>query len=65
MKVFAYLRNPGYCENLVERDYKKIDVINFAFGKIIDGKLVHRSNACSSMCVTGPVIFIVFKTWQR
>lgn len=46
MKVFAYLRNPGYCENLVERDYKKIDVINFAFGKIIDGKLNvdHLSN---------------------
>jgi len=46
MKVFAYLRNPGYCDNLVERDYKKIDVINYAFGKIINGKLnvSHLSN---------------------
>lgn len=37
--TFAYFRNHSYCDNLIERDYKKIDVINYAFAKIRDGKI--------------------------
>lgn len=37
--TFAYFRNPAYGTNLTTRDYMKIDVLNYAFGKIINGKL--------------------------
>ncbi|MFA6890133.1 MAG: glycoside hydrolase family 18 protein [Bacilli bacterium] len=37
--TFAYLRDSGYGTNLVDRDYMKIDVINYSFGKISNGKL--------------------------
>lgn len=37
--TFAYLRNNGYGTNLVERDYMKIDVINYSFAKIVNGEL--------------------------
>ena len=37
--TFAYFRNPAYGTNLMERDYMKIDVINYSFGNIIGGEL--------------------------
>lgn len=37
--IFAYFRNPAYCENLIERDCVKIDVINYAFAKIKNGEV--------------------------
>lgn len=37
--TFAYLRNSGVGKNLLERDYMKIDVINYAFAKIVNGEL--------------------------
>ncbi len=37
--VFSYFRDNGYCDNFVNKDYKKIDVLNYAFGKIVDGNL--------------------------
>ncbi|HNZ50909.1 MAG TPA: glycoside hydrolase family 18 protein [Bacilli bacterium] len=44
--TFAYFRNPAYGTNLMERDYMKIDVLNYAFGKIVNGELSvsHLSN---------------------
>ncbi|MDD4212459.1 MAG: glycoside hydrolase family 18 protein [Bacilli bacterium] len=41
--TFAYLRDVGYGDNLVNRDYMKIDVINYSFGKIVNGELSVRS----------------------
>lgn len=41
--TFAYLRDAGYGDNLVNRDYMKIDVINYSFGKIVNGELSVRS----------------------
>ncbi len=37
--TFAYLRTTGVGTNLLERDYMKIDVINYAFAKIVNGEL--------------------------
>ncbi len=37
--TFAYFRNPAYGTNLMERDYMKIDVLNYSFGNIIGGEL--------------------------
>lgn len=37
--TFAYFRDSSYGTHLVERDYMKIDVINYAFGKIFNNQL--------------------------
>lgn len=37
--TFAYLRNAGYGTSLLTRDYQKIDVINYSFSRIVNGKV--------------------------